>query len=126
MNDKKKIRLKIALLLFVLFGLLLTVRMLRSNNPVVVSENDNWILYYGDTCPHCKIVEDYLGEKDSDNRLGIVRMEVYRDKGNSMDLVRKAESCGFKTDSIGVPFLFDGQNCYVGDTSIIELINTKL
>ncbi len=83
------------------------------------------ILYYGDGCPHCAIVEKFVAENDVEGRLSFVKKEVYNNRQNADDLVAKAQICGLPTDSIGVPFLWDGSSCLLGDQDIIEFFRTK-
>lgn len=84
------------------------------------------ILFYGQGCPHCAIVEDYIEKNNINEKISFEEKEVYYNKGNANDLIQKAKACGIPTDSIGVPFLWDGEKCYVGDQEIIEFFNQKL
>jgi len=83
------------------------------------------ILFYGDGCPHCAIVEEYLDTNNVSEQVAYVMKEVYYNQANAAELGEKAKSCGMPTDSIGVPFLWDGSNCYVGDQDIIEFFKLK-
>jgi len=87
-----------------------------------------FIIYYGDTCPHCKVVEEYIQKNNTQAKLGIQLKEVFKNQDNSADLVARAKSCGKNTDEIGVPFLFDLQTskCVVGDKPIIELFDAEV
>ncbi|MFA5359929.1 MAG: hypothetical protein WC349_03150 [Patescibacteria group bacterium] len=83
------------------------------------------ILFYGDGCPHCKIVEDYIGKNNIKEKFSFIQKEVYYNKTNANELGEKAKICGLATDSIGVPFLFDGKKCYIGDQDIINFFKQK-
>jgi len=83
------------------------------------------ILFYGDGCPHCAIVEEYISQNGMDAKVNFAKKEVYYNKQNADELVAKAQTCGMPTDSIGVPFLWDGSKCLVGDQDIIEFFNSK-
>lgn len=85
----------------------------------------NIILFYGDGCPHCKIVEEYVEANGIEAKVPFTKKEVYYNKANSAELGEKAIACGMPTDSIGVPFLWDGAQCYVGDQDIIEYFKDK-
>ncbi|MEK7664768.1 MAG: hypothetical protein AAB361_01355 [Patescibacteria group bacterium] len=90
------------------------------------NEPDNQIiLFYGEGCPHCKIVDDYIAENKIEEKVSFVRKEIYNDYDNQKILVEKAKICNIATDSIGVPFLWDGEKCLVGDQSIINFFKTK-
>ncbi len=85
---------------------------------ILIANQPKTILFYGDVCPHCKNVEDYL-EKNPSN-IKYRHLEVYRNKQNASLMNSKAKACGLESDSIGVPFLFDGKNCLIGDQDIIN------
>ncbi|NCD00521.1 hypothetical protein EOL94_00250 [bacterium] len=90
------------------------------------SETHGIILFYGDGCPHCLIVEEYLDSNNISKQITFVMKEVYNNQKNSQKLVEKAKICGMPTNSIGVPFLWDGAKCLVGDQDIIEFFKSKI
>lgn len=84
------------------------------------------ILFFGDTCPHCKNVENYIAANNVKNKLNFQELEVFNDQDNANLLGEKAKQCGLDTSNgVGVPFFFDGQNCIQGDEPIIEFFKTK-
>jgi glutaredoxin len=90
------------------------------------AEESQITLFYGDGCPHCAIVEDYIKNSNIKERLFFEEKEVYYNRKNADDLAAKAKICGIPTDYIGVPFLWDGLKCYVGDRDIINFLNQKI
>jgi glutaredoxin len=84
------------------------------------------ILFYGDGCPHCAIVEEYIKENNINDKISFAQKEVYYNQNNAKELETKAKICGLPTDSIGVPFLWDGSKCFVGDQDIIDFFKTKI
>ena len=38
----------------------------------------------------------------------------------------RAEDCGLSGDSIGIPFLWDGKNCLMGEQEIIKFFEQKM
>ena len=94
-------------------------------NTEVQSENQI-IFFYGDGCPHCAIVEEYIKENKVAEKLAFSQKEVYYNRNNSKELEEKAKICGMPTDSIGVPFLWDGERCLVGDADIVEFFKQKI
>jgi len=80
------------------------------------------ILYYGDTCPHCKNVEDYLSKNHSvEKKLSLVKKEVYKNRDNANDMGIKAEICQYYNPAgIPVPFFYNKGECLVGDKPIID------
>lgn len=83
------------------------------------------VLFYGEDCPHCEIVEKYIAENTIELNEFLAKKEVYYNKQNANELVEKAKICGISTDAIGVPFMWDGSKCFVGDQEIIEFLKIK-
>lgn len=101
----------------------------KSDSEVVNGGNQSQngiIFFYGDGCPHCSIVEEYLKENKVAEKIDFFQKEVYFNRSNSEELKEKAKACGMSTDSIGVPFLWDGEKCFVGDVDIIEFFKSKI
>lgn len=79
------------------------------------------ILFYSDSCPHCQKVEQYITDNGLRQKLKFRELEVSQNQTNAQTLERKARGCGLSTDQgVGIPFFFDGQKCYQGDTDIIN------
>lgn len=93
------------------------------NNSTV---NSDIILYYGDGCSHCKIVEDFIKENDIDKKVVFVRKEIFNNEQNRLDIQQKAKICNIDTNTIGVPFLWDGSRCIIGDKDVILFFKNKL
>ena len=91
------------------------------------SNNSEIILYYSNTCSHCKIVEDFIDQNSIAQKISFQSKEVSENQANSIELATKAQKCSISTDSIGVPFLWDGSNskCIIGDTDIIQFFKDK-
>ncbi len=84
------------------------------------------ILFYGDGCPHCKIVDDFITENKIEDKIKFSRLEVWFNKNNQAIISKVAETCGIKGDSVGVPFLYDGKgNCVVGDEPVINFFKNE-
>lgn len=99
----------------------------QGNNPnqkAVGSEET--ILFYGDTCPHCLIVNDYLEENKVAEKFSFQHLEVYRNQDNSRLLAERAVRCGIKETEIGVPLLWSEGRCLVGDQDIIDFFKQKI
>ena len=78
------------------------------------------VLYYGEGCPHCRLVEDYLEEYGPGENISLEQKEVFHNQENLAELRKKALSAGVPEDFIGVPCLFDGDRCMVGDEEILD------
>jgi len=84
------------------------------------------ILFYGIGCPHCAKVEDYIKQNQIDSKTSLVQKEVYYNQENAKELGEKAQKCGLMANSVGVPFLWDGKGCIVGDRPIIDFFKQKI
>jgi len=108
---------KLALIITIVFIVLLIVWGKLSQKPTM-------ILFYGDSCPHCKIVEEYISANNVKDKYHFQELEVYNNKQNAQLLAQAAKQCGVDTEQgVGVPFFFDGQNCFIGDQDIINFFN---
>jgi len=83
------------------------------------------ILFYGTGCPHCEIVEDYIKENNIEEKVLFSRLEVFNNESNAKILLEKAQICKLDTTSVGVPFLWDGQNCLMGDQDVINFFKER-
>jgi hypothetical protein len=129
MNATKK--LAAALLLFAAasaFTVIALIKEKSTSSSPSNSQNAAFVLYYGITCPHCKIVEEYLQKNDLPNKLDIVQKEVSGNSANANELVEKGKQCQLGKNELGaVPLLWDEKNskCYVGDQPIIDFLKNR-
>lgn len=79
--------------------------------------------YWGDGCPHCKIVADFLSTWDKKDTVEIDKKEVWNNVANAKELKARYEYCKVPQSETGVPLLFtpDGK-CFSGDTPIIDYL----
>lgn len=83
------------------------------------------ILYVSNTCPHCKTVEDFIQANDISSKVQFQTKEVSANLGNAQELLNKATKCGISTDQVGVPLLWDGSKCLLGEPDITAFFKTK-
>jgi len=118
------------ILFIVVFILSIFVLLQNKDNNTVQdnqqTEESQIILFYGDGCPHCAIVEEYIKENNIESKIFFAKKEVYHNRENANELADKAKICNLPTDSIGVPFLWEEKKCYVGDQEIIGFFNQKI
>ena len=86
------------------------------------TQEEPMILYWGDGCPHCEIVRDYIRQNQADLKLRIEQKEVYNSPENQRELAKAAEECKIGASQIGVPLLYYKGQCYSGDQDCIEFI----
>jgi glutaredoxin len=91
-----------------------------------IQEADNGIiLYISNGCPYCQVVEDYLTQKNTSEKVAFIMKNVDNNLVNSKEFMEKATICGFTSKEIGVPFLWTGESCLVGSPDIIEFFENK-
>lgn len=84
------------------------------------------VLYYGIGCPFCEEIDEYLEEKNTADYVTYEQKEVYYNMENAYELATAAAACGFPTDQIGVPFLWDGEGCFIGMPDIVNFFNQQV
>lgn len=123
----------ITLLLVIGITALLSVVVVVSNNKdkqaaiqkVEELKTSEPIFYYGDTCPHCHAVSNWFSQNKVEEKMTIIKKEVYNDTQNANELSKVAASCGLDTSNIGVPFLYAEGQCLVGTTDIVNYVANK-
>lgn len=110
---------------FVLYKLL-SQKPSTANTPM---SNPDLIVYWGEGCPHCEIVKEYITTNKLDQKVKISLKEVYYNKTNQKDLENTAKLCS-KIDTsqgIGVPFGYvpSTKKCLYGDQPIIDWLSSR-
>jgi len=124
MNKAQKIVFRFFIISLVVIGIL---TYMYYNKPQQNHNNlEGLILYYGESCPHCKVVDEFLESNNISAKISYEHKEVFKNKTNSLELEKAARICEISTASIGVPFLYDNGKCYVGDEPIISFFENKL
>jgi len=94
---------------------------------IVSTPNADIMIFYGDTCPHCKKVNEYIVANNIDKVIKLQHLEVYNDKSNLELMKQKLELCKNLSDDDkgGVPFMYSSETCLVGDQPIIDFLKAK-
>ena len=116
----KKFRLLIFVGVIVLVGVVFFFSKIKESQPA-----SEIILFYGVGCTHCAKVEEFIKENKIEEKISFQKKEVYFNKKNANELAGKAKKCGLPTNEIGVPLLWDGSKCIVGDEDIINFFKEK-
>jgi len=88
--------------------------------------NDKIIFYYGITCPHCKLVEDYMENNSIESILPIVKKEVYLNQTNADELLAIGKKFNLPQEEIGaVPLAYYNGQYYIGDEPVINFLKQK-
>jgi len=91
------------------------------------------VLFFGEGCPHCKLVEDFISQNKISEKVQFTQLEIPYNGKNSTQLtanagvlVQVAQECKLDiSGGVNIPFLWDGQNCLVGDEPIINFFKTR-
>lgn len=123
----KKI-LVILTVIVVLFGMY----KITSNKPtgsVIPNSNSDLVLFWGNGCPHCAIVEKFINDNNISSKIPVLQKEVYYDKDNQADLQNSVKNCNNidSSQGIGVPLMYirSTKTCIQGDTPIIDFLKQK-
>ena len=123
----------ILIVIAVAFGFykLISQKPTSTNQNNSISQNSDFILYYGNTCPHCQKVEAWIKDNKADQKLKIIEKEVYTNTDNQKELATTvSQYCPDlgTQGGIGVPLGFDPINkkCIQGDQPIIDFLSGKI
>lgn len=124
----------ITLIVVVLIAGLLSLVVIGSNNKekkiaeqkIEDLKNAEPIFYYGNTCPHCEIVEEWFEANQVEEKITFSKKEVYDNRANAAELTKVAVACGLDANNIGVPFLYAEGQCLIGSPDIISYFAQKL
>ena len=93
----------------------------------------NVYIFWGEGCPHCKHLAEFLGEKQSEigDKISLYTFEVWKDKNNLAFLKSFGKFLG--ENPKGVPYIIIGNKTYSGFSEtdeetkqeIIDLIKTE-
>lgn len=84
------------------------------------------VYYWGDGCPHCKVVSDFLEANNIADKVSFEKKEVWSDKKNAAEMGRRAKACDITPEGMGVPFVYGGNGkCYIGAPDVIDFFKVK-
>ena len=120
----KNFLLPLSVIVLVIVGVWFLKSFQKTPGEPLGDSNSKVVVYYGDTCPHCHDVIDWLDENQQiKDHSGVIFKEVYKNQANAQQMMAKAEECNLSSASgIGVPFLYDQGQCIIGGQSIIEYL----
>lgn len=74
--------------------------------------------YYGEECPHCKDVLNFIEENHISEKVSFTKKETWNDRENAKELMARAKTCGIPEKQVGVPFLYAEGKCYIGSPDV--------
>jgi len=115
--SKKLITIFIILTIVTLLGIITMESrrvQIEDQNIENIINSKNPIYYYGITCPYCRELEKFIEENGIEEKITLVKKEVYENQTNSMELKNIAEYCKINSDGVGLPFIYANKKCYMG------------
>ncbi len=93
-------------------------------SPVVLDAN---VFYWGEACPHCHDTIDWMEENKINEKVKVIRKEIYENKDNAKELIQNAKLCGINEKEIGVPFMYTkSQKCLIGTPDITSYLQEEI
>ncbi|MEK7472572.1 MAG: hypothetical protein AAB625_00895 [Patescibacteria group bacterium] len=91
------------------------------SKPVEIPTISGYEYYWGNGCPHCKIVDEFFSTWSGKDKINIKKFEVWSNTKNAELMAVRAKNCNIIRTEMGVPLLVkpDG-TCLTGDQPIIE------
>ena len=121
---------KIFILVFIILVLAGVYKYVSYQPIAEVGENEaDLIIYWGEGCPHCEKVKEYISANKLDQKININLKEIYKDQNNLQSLKNTIQKCPEidTQQGIGVPLAFDTKNqkCLAGDQPIIDWLTAQ-
>lgn len=83
------------------------------------------IYYYGDENVYCKNIEKFMKDNKIESIITFAKKEVWHDGSNDMEMKERAKQCGLKPEKIGVPMIWSGGKCYVGQVEVQNFLKKE-
>lgn len=84
----------------------------------------NTIYYYGDGCPACAQLDEFIQEKGIQEKVKYIKKEIFDNEENQNELLAVSKYCGIENPS--VPFLFDEKKCFSGVKDVLDRLESKI
>ncbi|OGM77185.1 hypothetical protein A2188_01440 [Candidatus Woesebacteria bacterium RIFOXYA1_FULL_43_9] len=81
--------------------------------------------YWGNGCPHCKVVAEFMDTWDKKDTVKMDKFEVWYNSKNARQFNERVKLCNFTPEEMGVPVLITPDSrCFTGDTPIIDYLKS--
>lgn len=92
-----------------------------NNKPLPTPEPNTYQYFWGDGCPHCVIVAEFMETWSGKDKIKINKLEIWSNQDNARIMAEQAKICEIKQSELAVPFMITPENkCLMGDQPIIE------
>lgn len=122
--NKKNIYFAFAILILLGVGLFFIFN--KNKNPEISTLSTEPILFYSINCPHCQNVEKFLDSNEIREKIKLTEKSIDNNTENTNELISYAKKCGNEGDSVSIPFLWNGTNCFIGEQDIINYLSGKI
>lgn len=132
MNQKNLLFTSLVLLLialvFLFFNIMKTEVSEEDNSidQVNVALDEELTLFYGDGCQYCTVVNNYIDQKNIENLTQLQVKEIYFNEENSSEFDSKFSQCQPQPPFRGVPLLWHGGFCIMGEQEIVDYLDSLL
>lgn len=83
------------------------------------------VYYYGEGCPHCKVINEFLSANNIAEKVSFEKKEVWGNKTNASEMNRRAKTCDIKPEGMGVPFVYAEGKCFIGEPDVKKFFSEK-
>jgi glutaredoxin len=83
------------------------------------------VYYYGEGCPHCKVVNEFLTANNIAEKVAFEKKEVWANKTNASEMARRAKVCSIAPEGMGVPFVYADGICLIGEPDVKKFFTEK-
>lgn len=123
MNKAQKIVIGFFIITLLVITGLFIVYNSKQNENLLPSENT---LYFSFTCPHCKIIEQFILDNNITSKINITQKEVSLNQENAKELISVGKFCKLPKRYIGaIPLFYADKRCYIGDVDITNILKNK-
>lgn len=82
-------------------------------------------LFFRTGCPHCENVQKFIDDNKVEEKISINHLDATIEE-NSLKMLQYAKKCSLDTATLGVPFLWTGSTCLMGDVDINAFLKQNL
>lgn len=97
----------------------------NSSDDAVALPETGMVYYWGDGCPHCKNVNEFLETNHIADKVDFVKKEVWNDRANAKEMELRAKACKIDPKGMGVPFLYSNGKCFIGEPDVEKEFASK-
>ena len=126
--SKKALTIFIVITIGILLGIIaMESRRAKAENAAFLEAlaSKNPIYYYGITCPNCKDVEKFMTDNKIEEKITIIKKEVFNNTANSIELSKVAQKCNLDPTKVGVPFIYFQGKCFEGRPDVEKFLSEK-